>query len=121
MTEEEEEEEQEEEQEEEEEEEEEAETESESESESETETDSPLPGEGTPDGDALREADEAFTRGDYVRVRELTEKLVGASDDEVARHARDLLTRTQIDPVQVGVVVACLALFAYIVYTYVLS
>ena len=35
--------------------------------------------------------------------------------------ARELLSRTQIDPVQVGVIGACLALFAYIVYTYVLT
>ncbi len=53
-------------------------------------------------------------------MRQITEKLVEAKDDAVARYARDLLTRTQVDPVQVGVVLACLALFAYIVYTYVL-
>ncbi len=80
----------------------------------------PLPGAGTPEGESLAKALAAFERGDYVEVRQLTEKLVEAPDAEVAGFARDLLTRTQIDPVQVGVVLACLALFAYIVYTYVL-
>jgi hypothetical protein len=98
-----------------------AETETDSQSETESNATPPLPGAGTPEGDALQEADAAFTRGDYVRVRELTEKLIGAPDDSVARYARDLLSRTEVDPVQVGVVLACLALFAYIVYTYVLS
>jgi len=80
----------------------------------------PLPGAGTPEGESLAKALAAFERGDYVEVRQLTEKLVEAPDAEVAGFARDLLSRTQIDPVQVGVVLACLALFAYIVYTYVL-
>jgi len=99
----------------------EAEDEEEDEAEAEAEAEKKLPGEGTRDGEKLREAETAFERGDYVRVREIATPLVeSAKDDEVARHARDLRRRTLVDPVQIGVIVACLALFAYIVYTYVL-
>ncbi len=81
----------------------------------------PLPGEGTEEGERLRSADGAFERGDYVEVRRVTRGLVEASDDAVAAHARDLLHRTQVDPIQVVVILACLALFSTIAYLYVLT
>jgi len=84
------------------------------------ETPPPLPGEGTPEGERLAQAHAAFERGDYARVRELCDTLVEASADDVARAARELRSRTEIDPVQVGVVLACLVLFGIIAYTYVL-
>lgn len=80
----------------------------------------PLPGEGTPEGDRLAQAHAAFERGDYAVVRKLCAPLVEAPQDEVARAARELRARTQVDPVQVGVVLACLVLFGIIAYTYVL-
>lgn len=79
----------------------------------------PLPGAGTPQGEKLAQAYAAFDRGDYARVRELCSPLQEAPQDDVARAARDLRARTEIDPVQVGVVLACLVLFAIIAYTYV--
>jgi hypothetical protein len=98
-----------------------AETDADADADAETDGDAEeVPGAGTPEGDSLREALAAFERGDYVGVREIAESLVEAKDDEVANYARDLVNRTRVDPVQIGVVLACLALFAYIVYTYVL-
>jgi hypothetical protein len=80
----------------------------------------PLPGAGTPAGEELVRANAAFEAGNYQLVREICAKLGEAPDDEVARAARELRARTAIDPVQIGVLVACLALFSVIVYIYVL-
>lgn len=80
----------------------------------------PLPGEGTDEGALLRSAQAAFDRGDYAEVREVTARLVEVPNDAVAAHARDLRHRTQIDPIQVVVILACLALFSTIAYIYVL-
>ena len=85
----------------------------------ERQTPTPLPGEGTPEGERLAAAHSAFDRGDYAHVRELCAPLVEAPQDDVARAARELRARTEIDPVQVGVVLACLVLFGIIAYTYV--
>lgn len=79
----------------------------------------PLPGEGTPEGEKLAAAHAAFERGDYARVRELCDELREAPRDDVALAARELRKRTEVDPVQVGVVLACLVLFGIIAYTYV--
>ena len=81
----------------------------------------PLPGAGTAEGGQLRLAHDAFTVGDYRRVRRLTEPLLEAPDGDVARSARDLRRRTQIDPVQLGVVLACLFLFLAVAYAYVFA
>ncbi|MBW2460356.1 MAG: hypothetical protein JRH11_01835 [Deltaproteobacteria bacterium] len=81
----------------------------------------PLPGQGSEEGERLRSAEGAFERGDYVEVRRVTRGLLEASDDGVAAHARGLLHRTQIDPIQVVVILACLALFSTIAYLYVLT
>ncbi len=80
----------------------------------------PPPGEGTPEGERLAEAHAAFERGDYGRVRALTARLLEAPQDDVARAARDLRRRTEVDPVQIGVILACLVLFLFLAYTYVL-
>jgi len=84
-----------------------------------TKTAPPLPGAGTPDGDKLAHAHAAFAAGDYARVRRLCDELGGARRDDVAAAARDLRRRTQIDPMQVAVIVLCLILFVAIAYTYV--
>jgi len=80
----------------------------------------PLPGAGTEEGDQLRAAHRAFELGDYRRVRALSDALLEARDGEVAANARELRARTGIDPVQVGVVLACLVLLSLIAYVYVL-
>lgn len=77
------------------------------------------PGEGTPEGDKLKDAHAAFDAGDYRRVRALCDELARASDAEVVRAAVALRRRTEVDPVQIGVLVACLVFFAIIVYVYV--
>ena len=79
----------------------------------------PLPGAGTPDGEALVQAHRAFDAGDYKRLRALCEGLLEAKDEEVAGAARELRRRTEVDPVQIGVILACLVLFLVIAYVYV--
>lgn len=80
----------------------------------------PLPGAGTPEGERLAEAHAAFEVGDYRRVRALCDALAEAPQEEVARAARELRRRTEVDPVQVGVILACLALFVILAYMYVI-
>ncbi len=79
----------------------------------------PLPGAGTPDGETLVQAHRAFDAGDYKRLRALCDGLLEAKDEDVARAARELRRRTEVDPVQIGVILACLVLFLVIAYVYV--
>lgn len=79
----------------------------------------PPPGEGTEEGERLLEAHRAFEAGDYRRVRELTEGLYQAPSD-VADAARALHRRTEVDSMQVGVILACVVVFLFLVYMYVL-
>jgi len=72
------------------------------------------------EGLRLNEAHRAFELGDYRRVQELCAELMKSEDAEAARLAGDLRRRTLIDPVQVAVVLACLALLGAITYVYVL-
>lgn len=80
-----------------------------------------LPGEGTADGDALREAHVAFEAGDYRAVRQrcraLEEK---AEDHEVREAAAALRRRVEVDPIQVVVLAACAAVVIAIVYRWIL-
>lgn len=80
----------------------------------------PLPGAGTPDGDKLREAFRAFDAGDYRHVRACLRELERAEDPAVRDAAAELLARISIDPVQVGVVLACAVVLATIAYVWVL-
>lgn len=80
----------------------------------------PLPGAGTPEGERLAEAHAAFEVGDYRRLRALCDALAEAPQEDVARAARDLRRRTEVDPMQVGVILACLALFLILAYMYVI-
>ncbi len=77
--------------------------------------------EGASPSSPLQAAQRAFEVGDFAQVRVLTGSLLTHQDPEVARAALALRRRTSIDPVQVGVLVFCLLLFAYVVWTYVLS
>ncbi len=77
--------------------------------------------EGASPSSPLQAAQRAFEVGDFAQVRVLTRSLLTHQDPEVARAALALRRRTSIDPVQVGVLVFCLLLFAYVVWTYVLS
>ena len=67
----------------------------------------------------LGDAQRAFDVGNYTRVRELTEKLLGDSNDEVRQAAQSLRRRVSVDPFQVGLLLACLAFFVYITWHYV--
>lgn len=80
----------------------------------------PLPGEGTPDGTLLREANAAFEAGNYARVRELTQKLSSAGDPKVVDAAGELARRIAADPLQVGFLTACLIAISIIFYVYVI-
>lgn len=79
-----------------------------------------LPGAGSPEGQILQDAHEAFERGDYVSVRELTTKLETTSDKDVANAALALRNRTSVDPAQIAILAACVLFFMFIVWKYVL-
>lgn len=80
----------------------------------------PQPGAGTPDGDALRDANAAFEAGDYALVRTLVTKLERAADPAVVDAARELRRRTAVDPVQLAFLGACFVALLIITYLYVL-
>jgi hypothetical protein len=80
-----------------------------------------LPGAGTPEGAALREASAAFEAGDYARTRALTRPLLEATDARVADAARDLARRVAVDPVQIAFLIGCLLVLLGIAYVYVLA
>ena len=69
--------------------------------------------------DPLADARRAFEVGDYRRVRDLTEPLMEGSG-ELADAARALHRRTEVDSLQIGVILACVAVLVILVYTYVL-
>jgi hypothetical protein len=71
------------------------------------------------EGKRLNLAHEAFRLGDYRQVRKLCDELIQGEDAEAARIATELRRRTEVDPVAVAVVLACLVLFASITYVYV--
>jgi hypothetical protein len=68
----------------------------------------------------LAPLERAFEAGDYVLVRKLADELIAAGPKDVAEAARALRRRTEVDPVQAGVIAGCLVLFLVIAYIYVL-
>lgn len=72
----------------------------------------------SPEGKELREAEVAFEVGDYRRARELATKLAGSSRAAIADAARDLLRRTDVDPVQMGFLALCACAILGIAYYY---
>ena len=68
----------------------------------------------------LVRAQRAYETGNYRQVRALCASLVSSHDEAVAAEARALIRRTEVDPVQVAVLVACLVLTGVIAYVYVL-
>lgn len=80
----------------------------------------PLPGQGTPEGAILRDANAAFEAGNYALVRDLTTKLSTAQDPKVVDAARDLARRVSVDPVQIAFLTACLVAIIVIFYVYVI-
>lgn len=78
-----------------------------------------LPGEGTAEGERLREASLAFESGDFATVRRLAATLARSGDPDVARAARELGQRVGVDPVAVAAFVLCLAFFGLVVQRYV--
>jgi len=79
-----------------------------------------LPGEGTPEGAMLREANAAFEAGNYARVRELTRTLSTAGDPKVVDAASQIARRIAVDPLQIGFLTACLVAISIIFYVYVI-
>ena len=79
-----------------------------------------IPGQGTPEGELLREALHAFDAGNYVLVRARTRALAEAKDEAVRAAAADLASRIAVDPIQVVVVLACAAVLFAIVWHWVL-
>ncbi|MEM9190455.1 MAG: hypothetical protein AAGF12_14815 [Myxococcota bacterium] len=79
-----------------------------------------LPGADTESGIKLRRAYRAFERGDYQTVRTLCDELSNDKDKDIVLSAADIRRRTEVDPVQIGVVLACVILFGVIAYFYVL-
>ena len=77
------------------------------------------PVESAVEPDPLAEARRAFEIGDYQRLRELTEPVM-KGEGELAEAARALHRRTEVDSLQIGVIVACVAVLVILVYTYVL-
>ena len=78
-----------------------------------------LPGVGTPDGDALRDARAAFEVGDYKHARELAARLTRSEDREIAAAAEDVLRRTGVDQVQIAFLVACALAILTIAWIYI--
>jgi hypothetical protein len=64
------------------------------------------------DTDRLAEAERAFAAGDYAAVRSLTSTLLDAKSGDVAKAARELRARVSVDPLQLAVVLACVAFLA---------
>ncbi|WP_157068689.1 hypothetical protein [Sandaracinus amylolyticus] len=87
---------------------------------SETTVPTRLPGEGTVEGEKLREANAAFEAGNYALVRTLTSELERASDPTIVDAARDLARRTAVDPLQMTFLVLCAVALLVITYVYVL-
>jgi hypothetical protein len=68
----------------------------------------------------LDDAERAFEVGDYVLVRKLCDEVIAKGPGPAAEAARALRRRTEVDPIQAGVIAACLVLFLVIAYIYVL-
>ncbi|MCB9598749.1 MAG: hypothetical protein H6724_10810 [Sandaracinus sp.] len=67
----------------------------------------------------LAKAEHAFEVGDFGQARALARALRGASDAEVRERASALAKKLSIDPVQIGVLVACTLFFGWVVARYV--
>lgn len=80
-----------------------------------------LPGEGTPEGEKLLEANNAFASGNYARVRELATELQKATDPQVADAASALLRKVSADPVQLAFLGACAFAILVITWIYVIE
>jgi hypothetical protein len=78
-----------------------------------------LPGEGTPDGDTLRDAWAAFEVGDYRKARELAQKIQKSEVDGVALAAADVMHRTGVDEVQIAFLAACALAIIAIAWIYI--
>jgi hypothetical protein len=77
-------------------------------------------GAGESGAQALERAESAFRRGDYRTVRILCARLAQVSDPEVRERTEALRLQVSVDPVHVGVLLGCLALWVALVYVYVL-
>lgn len=71
------------------------------------------------DAARLAAAERAFEAGDFARARSVASALAHSSDDDIRRRAETLAARLRVDPVQVGVLVACTLFFAWVVARYV--
>lgn len=76
------------------------------------------PTDDSPEGKSLREAEIAFEVGDYRRARELASGLAGSTRAPIADAARDLLRRTDVDPIQMVFLALCACALIGIAYYY---
>lgn len=69
----------------------------------------------------LADAENAFATGDFEQVRKLTQQVLSAPSlkPELRTGAETLLRQVSLDRVQVGLFLACVALFLYTWFTYV--
>ena len=72
----------------------------------------------SPEGRELRQAEVAFEVGDYRRCRELASKLASSPRPAMADAGRDLLRRTDVDPVQMAFLALCACALLGIAYYY---
>jgi hypothetical protein len=75
--------------------------------------------EPTEPRETLAAAERAFEAGDFATARALSSGLVSNADPEIAQRASKLRARLSIDPLQIGVLVACTLFFAWVVVRYV--
>ncbi|MCA9530780.1 MAG: hypothetical protein KC543_11640 [Myxococcales bacterium] len=81
------------------------------------------PERSAPEDPRLVAAHDAFDRGDFATLRRLTRAVERAErgpggDRALADAARRLRRRVEVDPMQVVVLVACLALWAFLAFEY---
>ena len=62
----------------------------------------------------------AYDAGDYASVRQLLEGLGEGLGPEQQTELRLLRARTQVDPVQLGIMLSCLVLFCVVAWRYVM-
>lgn len=81
--------------------------------------DAPSSADGTPGG-RLELASAAHDAGDFAAVRELLDGLGEGLDEKQQEQLQLLRARTQVDAVQIWILLACFGLFCVVAWKYVL-
>lgn len=69
------------------------------------------PDASAPDASTLGEAEAAFARGDFARVRVLTSAITGSLDHQTRLRALALRRRVSVDPIGVAIWLVSFAFF----------